>query len=59
MVEPIKNEIPCSKVIVGGLDGLESEAVDEKGDRARLRRNRERRGGTGSCFSWRGSGEWR
>jgi hypothetical protein len=38
-VEPIKNEIPCGKVIIGGLDGRESEAVDGKGDRIRLRRN--------------------
>jgi hypothetical protein len=58
-VEPIKDEIPCSKVIIGGLDGWESEAVNGKGDRARLRRNRERRGGNGSRFSRRGSGKWR
>ncbi len=49
--EPIKDEIPCGKVIVGCLDGRESEAVDGKGDRARLRRNWERQGGIGSRFS--------
>ena len=37
MAEPIKNEIPRGKVIVGGLDGQESEAVNKKGDRARWR----------------------
>ncbi len=58
-VEPIKDEIPCDKVIVRRLDGRESEAVNEKGDRARLRRNREWWGGNGSRFSRRGSGEWR
>jgi hypothetical protein len=42
--EPIKDEIPRGKVIVGRLDGRESEAVDGKGDRARLRCNRKRRG---------------
>ncbi len=55
-MEPIKNEIPCGKVIIGGLDGRESEAINGKGDRIRLRCNREQRGGTGGCFSWRGSG---
>jgi hypothetical protein len=57
MAEPIKNEIPCGKVIIGGLDGRESEAVDGKWDRIRLRRNQELRGGNGIRFSRRGSGE--
>ncbi len=59
MAEQIKNEIPCGKVIIGGLDGGESEAVDGKGDRIRLRCNWEQQGGNGSLFSQRGSGEWR
>ncbi len=58
-MEPIKDKIPRGKVIVERLDGRESEAVDGKGDRARLRRNRERRGGNRSHFSRRGSGKQR
>ncbi len=39
MAEPIKIEILCGKVIIGGLDGWESEVVNGKRDRIRLRRN--------------------